>query len=135
MPRINSSSWKSGDLRIHSGTLDDIPNGWELASEMVDRAVVGAGGAYSKGQAFGADSRTPSISVDNHTLSSSRVPAKNYSYGVTGSTGGTIALYRISSVHGTTNIGGSGGAHAHGASASAVDTRQKSIAVIWIRKL
>lgn len=141
MPRINSSGWKSGDLRIWSGELDNIPNGWELATEMIDRAVVGAGGAYAKGQKFGADSRTPSISVNNHTLSTSRMPSHSHGARTVISGGGSTRAASRNDTSNSfdysipTNGAGSSGAHNHGASSSAVDTRQQSIAVIWIRKL
>lgn len=159
MPRINSGGWKSGDLKIHSGTLDDIPSGWELASEMIDRAIVGAGGVYAKGQKFGTDSVTPakpsvSVSVANHTLSTARVPSHNHHEGfaadtTSGAKYGTtnVGSYMPSRTTGNTKTNstntsssGSSGAHNHGTSVSvgnvgAVDTRQKSIAVIWIRKL
>lgn len=145
MPRIISSGWKSGDLRIWSGEINNIPSGWELATEMIDRAVVGAGGAYSKGQKFGSDSKTPSISVwvDNHTLSAAQMPSHGHSYntGTTPNSGSASNDVQGTSVHYSTNrsTNGAGNSWAHnhgaGASSSAIDTRQKSIAVIWIRKL
>lgn len=143
MPRIISSGWKSGDLRIWSGDIGNIPSGWELAVEMVDRAVVGAGGAYSKGQKFGSDSKTPSISVwvNNHTLSKAQMPQHEHwlqSDGGGGNSSGILGTSGGGPFYGkNTNQAGSSGAHNHsaGASSSAIDTRQKSIAVIWIRKL
>lgn len=164
MPRINSSGWKSGDLRIWSGEIDDIPNGWELATEMIDRAVVGAGGAYAKGQKFGADSRTPakpsvsvskpsvSVSISNHTLSTARMPSHTHSVPLFDGYSSGVKQIRSGGTAGqtgtdNTNSNGSSGAHNHGATVSvgnitatvgnvgAVDTRQSSIAVIWIRKL
>lgn len=158
MPRLNASGWKKGDLRIWSGELDNIPNGWELASEMIDRALVGAGGVYAKNQKFGLDSRTPAkpsvtVSVQNHTLSTARTPVhkhketglNNYTNRADGYSGAT-AQRAAGSLAGVTIVDtgmqsvGSSQAHAHGASVSvgnvgAVDTRQLSIAVIWIRKL
>ena len=139
MARLNSSGWKSGDLRIWSGDIENIPNGWELTQEMIDRAVVGAGGQYTKGQIFGADSRTPSINVNNHTLSQAQMPWHEHwlqSDGGGGNTSGILGTSGGGSFYGkNTNAAGSSSAHNHGASSSAVDTRQKSIAVIWIRKL
>lgn len=148
MPRLNSGGWTSGDIKIHAGTLDDIPNGWELADEMIDRAVVGAGGAYEVGQQFGADEATPIIStsvwVNNHTLSIAQMPSHSHKAqwgagsGLTGPyTPYTKALNSWQS--GRISSTGSSHAHNHGAgassSSSAINTRQKSIAVIWIRKL
>ncbi|MCF7355080.1 tail protein [Vibrio phage vB_VruC_PG21] len=175
MPRLNASGWKKGDLRIWSGELENIPNGWELAEEMIDRAVVGAGGAYSKGQKFGNNTQRPdkpsvsvskpsvsvskpsvSVSVQNHTLSTSRIPAHGHS-GTAGANAGTGSQFAASTMTGrtlSTNNAGSSGAHNHGATVSVgnisatvgnitatvgnvgtVDTRQESIAVIWIKKI
>lgn len=135
MPRINSSGWKSGDVKIHSGTLEDIPNGWELAQDMVDRAVVGAGNLYSKGQQFGADSRTPV--VDDHTLSTDQLPSHRHPNADNNTrTPSEGAWSHRSSGGGNNKYSGYEGAslpHKHGV--QPVDTRQQSIAVIWIRKL
>ncbi len=133
--------WDAGDLKIHSGTLEDIPFGWELAEEMVDRAVVGAGGTYSKGQRFGGDFVTPdspNISINSRTLAKSQLPVLNVEYGVTGGTSSPARLYRCATLHGTVNLGGSGASHDHPVTVgkmNSIDTRQQSIAVIWIRKL
>lgn len=131
MPRINSSGWKSGDLKIHSGTLEDIPNGWELAQDMVDRAVVGAGNLYSKGQQFGADT----VATQDHTLSEAQTAPHVHPY-TKAYKGGKYFDYDGTDhniLFTTSNSGSAGGgqAHHHGN----VDTRQQSIAVIWIRKL
>ncbi|WP_406733436.1 hypothetical protein RJD39_04720 [Vibrio scophthalmi] len=130
MPRINSSGWKSGDLKIHSGTLNDIPNGWELAIDMVDRALVGAGGQYSKGLKFGSDS----VATNNRTLSEANGPAHSHSY--TAAHGQVLFAGRYLGAYTSkagfrTSVSGSNVPHNHGN----IDTRQKSIAVIWIRKL
>ncbi|WP_325892733.1 hypothetical protein [Grimontia sp. NTOU-MAR1] len=152
MPRLNAGGWKAGDVKIHSGTLDDIPSGWELAADMVDRAVVGAGGAYNVGQQFGADEVTPNITtsvwVNNHTLSLAQMPSHAHPLptrkpGSSLSQSGYVNIDVVSTATRTSplnsNNAGSSHAHAHGAgassSSSAINTRQKSIAVIWIRKL
>lgn len=180
MPRLNSSGWKKGDLRIWGGELNNIPNGWELASEMIDRAIVGAGGVYAKNQKFGNNTQRPakpsvnvskpsvsvskpsvSVTVQNHTLSTSRIPAHNhpidaYTNSTTGKIANTITLDELNDtkVSKSTANAGSSGAHNHGATVTVgnisatvgnitatvgdvgtVDTRQLSIAVIWIRKL
>lgn len=130
MPRINSSGWKSGDVKIHSGTLEDIPNGWELAQDMVDRAVVGAGNLYSKGQQFGADT----VATDQHTLVEGQMPTHRLTIPAGVDTGDSS---RVATAYGNfartryTDYIGSSEPHDHGN----VDTRQQSIAVIWIRKL
>jgi hypothetical protein len=147
MPRIISSGWKSGDLRIWSGSIENIPNGWELATEMIDRAVVGAGGAYSKGQQFGADS----VGTQSRTLAASQMPSHEHLLNMTHS--GWTDVFGAQWMSDTNRVApairsglgnlsypqswapiehnGGNAAHDHGA----VDTRQKSIAVIWIRKL
>jgi len=129
MARLNSSGWKSGDLRIWSGEIEDIPNGWELAQEMIDRAVVGAGGQYTKGQQFGADS----AATNSTTLSVSQMPSHNHSLQSSGGLNDSSynASASFSARTNYTSSNGSSGSHHHGN----VDTRQKSIAVIWIRKL
>ncbi len=167
---IEENRYQSGDIRIHNGSVDNIPIGWVLCDglngtpNMVDRAIVGAGGAYSHKQLFGSDSRTPSISVSSHTLSQSQMPAKSTVYqrfshlaSLTESRAGlatrevpnngwsdtvetgrstprTVAV-KVKNSNTSLSVGGSGSAHNHGASSSAVDTRQKSVAVIWIMKL
>ncbi|MFW7525312.1 hypothetical protein ACODM8_14415 [Vibrio ostreicida] len=130
MPRLNKSGWKRGDLKIHSGMLDDIPAGWELAAETIDRAIVGAGGQYDKGQKFGNDSAATS----NHTLSTAQIPAHRHPDAVKGYGGGGRAWqtdYNRSSSTLYTGYAGSTHPHNHGT----INTRQKSVAVIWIRKL
>ncbi len=130
--------YKSGDIKIHRGTLDDIPAGWELATDMMDRAVVGAGNQYAKGQQFGADSRgtqARTLSVNQmahhgHNGNNGSLVSNNFK----GSDGPIDASARVSrydrDLVAETGAGGNW-AHDHGA----IDTRQQSIAVIWIRKL
>ncbi|MGB7997055.1 MAG: hypothetical protein WCF45_13120, partial [Photobacterium halotolerans] len=75
-------SWKSGDIKIHNGTLESIPLGWVLCDGqngtpvLCDRAMVGAGRAYSPNQTFGTDSRA----TGNHTLSSTQLPSSSMTY-------------------------------------------------------
>lgn len=133
MPRINSGGWKRGDVKIHSGTLDDIPAGWELAADMVDRATVGAGGQYSKGQTFGADV----VGTQAKTLSTNQLPNHDHDlleyYSSTSSSHKCVTVSGSRSTVRAGNVYPEGGndPHDHGN----IDTRQKSIAVIWIRKL
>ncbi|NOI13808.1 hypothetical protein [Vibrio hepatarius] len=132
MPRINSSGWKSGDLKIHSGTLEDIPNGWELAQDMVDRAVVGAGNLYSKGQQFGA----VNAATQQSTLSEAQGPVHVHKFDRRyGSSGGTADApdveSRVNKNQQNTHASGESLPHDHGN----VSTIQPSIGVIWIRKL
>ncbi len=156
-PKRSSSGdgYESGHIRIHNGTLDDIPNGWVLCDgdngtpNLVDRVPVGAGGAYAPKQQFGADSRTPTVSVANKTLAVTNLPSMRFSLGV-GSNKGTLGGWsagqggRLPFGEGTaqymstelfTQYLGGGVAHNHTANVSAVDTRQKSTAVIYIMKL
>ncbi|WP_311568395.1 hypothetical protein [Photobacterium arenosum] len=146
MPRVYTRQWKPGDLRIHPGTLDDIPLGWELAEDMIDRAVVGAGGQYAKGQNFGGDSfrpAKPAVTVQNHTLTQAQMPAHNHNGQALvwrGTADAKISFkdYEWRQESAATSSAGSNGSHAHGVSVGEVgevDTRQLSIAVIWIRKL
>ncbi|CZF79459.1 hypothetical protein [Grimontia marina] len=149
MPRLNAGGWKSGDVKIHSGTLNDIPSGWVLAADMVDRAVVGAGRAYKAGQQFGSDEARPIITtrvwVNNHTLSNAQMPSHTHGMQQSKSSGSGSLPYspKSGNLSGgySTNTGSNGSSHAHshgsGASSSSttINTRQKSIAVIWIRKL
>jgi microcystin-dependent protein len=155
MARLISSGWKVGDVRIWTNPIIDIPQGWQLCDgtngtpNMIDRALVGAGGVYSHGQLFGADSRTPSVSVNNTTLATGHLPSHKHNLTATRSDGYTY--YGANRIYTTSNGGplnssngmvssgvaatGSNVAHNHGASASAVDTRQKSVAVHWIMKV
>lgn len=161
MPRIKGAGWKSGDIKIHTGTLETIPSGWQLCDgtngtpELVDRAVVGAGRGYSQNEQFGGDKQRPakpsvsvnkpSVTVNNHTLSIGQAPSKHIEFGVSGGSNSPVRLYRCSALHGSTNVGGSNQSHGHGVSVGnitanvgdvgEVDTRQQSIAVYWIMKL
>lgn len=149
--------YESGDIKIHNGTLDDIPKGWALCDgqngtpRICDRAVAGAGGKYVQNEEFGEDTQRPtkpsvSVSVSNHTLSNSRIPSHNHSIGLS-TVGGTTAkkyaggsAYNQDKYSDYTRNQGSSGAHNHGASVSVgdvgeINTQQKSIALIWIMKL
>lgn len=155
MPRLNSSGWKSGDIRIWTRPLNEIPNGWQLCDgtngtpDMCDRAIVGAGRAYAHGAKFGGDSVRPtkpsvSVSVNNHTLSQSQMPSHVHSYKRNNQANNNVGNLSLAS-DGTLQTYTSGGAgsssgHSHGTSVSIgevglVDTRQQSIAVNWIMKL
>ncbi|MDO6709083.1 hypothetical protein, partial [Photobacterium sp. 1_MG-2023] len=104
-----------------------------------------AGGAYQPGDEFGEDSFRPAkpiVSVGLHTLSASQMPSHGHPIKFSSATSG----YGDSRYGGAANSGytkhtqNTGGSLAHGHSVSvgqvgAVDTRQKSIAVIWIMKL
>lgn len=129
-----------GDAGFPSGTVmlfvqAAAPTGWtksiahnNKALRIVSGAGGGAGGSVDFTSAFKSQSvsgsvanttAAGSVTVNNHTLSASQIPAKNISYGVSGSTSGTIAFYRISNVHGSYNAtGGSGSSHNHSASFS-----------------
>lgn len=101
--------FKRGEIRVHNGTVEDIPRGWALCDgtngtpDLCDHAIVGAGKAYAPMQKFGLDSRTPAkpsvslssitatvtkpsvtiskptVTVNNHTLSTTQVPAHGHS--------------------------------------------------------
>jgi hypothetical protein len=146
MARLISSGWKVGDVRIWTNPIIDIPQGWQLCDgtngtpNMVDRALVGAGGVYSHGQLFGADSRTPSVSVNNTTLATGHLPShahgQNFNYANANGGPNPVGFNNVTTAFSrNTNATGSNVAHNHGASASAVDTRQKSVAVHWIMKV
>lgn len=157
MAKLGGGGWKSGDVRIWTKPLIDIPKGWQLCDgtngtpELVDRAVVGAGRDYSPNQKFGNDSRTPakpsvSVNVDNHTLSKSQLAAHDHMQRV-GSGSGSKRYPKSDgsifdgAINGERTLSeGSTQPHNHGTSVSvgnvgAVDTRQQSIAVYWIMKL
>ncbi|WP_027253762.1 hypothetical protein [Photobacterium halotolerans] len=165
MARLHGSgggSWKSGDIKIHNGPLESIPLGWVLCDgqngtpDLCDRAIVGAGRAYSPNQTFGTDSRA----TGNHTLSSNQLPSSSMTYqrtsnfqissisnaGVanrsvpnngwsayaeTGRSSPRTLGLRLHNASTYVSTPGSGQSHNHGH----VDVRQKSVAVIWIMKL
>ena len=140
------TQYRRGDIRLFFGEESDIPRGWEIVEECKDRALVGAGNNYSNGQFFGNNSVTPSASIANHTLSTARIPSHSHKGalsddGVGGSTdygrnisGAWYADVGRKDYFNTQGIGSSG-AHNHGATISAVDTRQASVAIFVIRRL
>ncbi len=138
-PQQSSGGWESGDIRIWNGALEDIPLGWVLCDgqngtpEMCDRAVVGAGGKYQRNQIFGIDSQP----TEARTLSSSQNALHTHQQLVgrgwrDSQNSQPGSAYYTGSYYGS-NAKSSGGSqpHEHGN----IDTRQKSIAVIWIMKL
>ncbi len=132
--------YKSGDIKIHHGTLNDIPAGWVLCDgrngtpPMVDCALVGAGKSYQPNELFGANTRTTA----NHTLSAAQMPSHNHSVAYRLRPGYASTHYSGSgpsslgeSGNTTTRSTGSSAPHNHGN----IDVRQQSIALIWIMKL
>lgn len=131
MPRLAGRGYRRGDVKIHGGTLGDIPAGWELAEDMVDRAPVGAGGQYVKGQQFGGQYKP----TQSKTLSESQMAAHDHNRPSV--SGGNGALngnwYSANTVNNDspTSVAGLSEPHDHGS----IDVIQPSIGVIWIRKL
>ncbi len=161
MPRVFTRQWKPGDVRIHPGTLEDIPLGWVLCDgqngtpDLCDKALVGAGRDYSPNEIFGSDSRA----TDGHTLSTSQIPSTSVTYQRTANfqisaienagvanrpipnnawssyaeTGrSTPRTLGLRMYNANTSVTVPGGGQAH--DHGNVDVRQKSIAVIWIMK-
>jgi len=138
IPEIDG--YKSGDIKIHNGTLNNIPDGWILCNgqngtpPMVDCAIVGAGGQYVPNQSFGADNAI----TQDHTLSAEQMPSHSHARNADYVSSVDIDFNRSGLYYGVykarnSNVGTTGGSkpHNHGA----LDVRQKSIAVIWIMKL
>ena len=76
---IRRSRFKSGDIKIHIGTLSSIPRGWSIHPDFVGRAIVGASDDSDNMTQFGSSEQ--SLTVDNHTLSISQIPSHNHNSG------------------------------------------------------
>lgn len=145
MATMKKNPYPIGSIRIWNDQLDLIPVGWQLCDgtngtpAMIDRAVVGAGNRYSHKQVFGANSSTPLITVDNHIPSIAQMSAHShpillYSRDAAGSRVPECNGHSIGRYSSTQPSGNSEG-HNHGATSSAVDTRQLSVAVYWIMRI
>ncbi|ODS10163.1 hypothetical protein [Vibrio scophthalmi] len=136
--KSGGGGYESGHIRIHNGTIADIPEGWVLCDgangtpPMVDRAVVGAGAQYQPAQCFGADNQM----TQGHTLSIDEMPSHNHreaslNFLEPGGSGTSQAKVKSQYSFQYTQHSGGNEPHDHGN----VDVRQKSIALIWIMKL
>lgn len=75
--------WRSGDRRPWKGSVETIPRGWKLCDDMIDRAIVGAGGLRAHGEQFGANKVRPpaqQVTIYNHTITETQMPYINYKY-------------------------------------------------------
>ena len=143
-PEGPSASLDAGLVMIWPFSIASIPAGWALCDgtngtpDYRGMFLVGAGGAYTAGDTGGAASTTPTITVNNHTLTESQMPAHShpvvsvgppYENNTAGGSGGSF-----SNAAPTAATGG-GGAHNHTATSTAVPTLPPYKAVNFIIKL
>lgn len=135
-----------GGIIMWSGSIASIPAGWALCDgangtpDLRSKFLVGASasGGHAVGATGGATSSTPTITVNNHTLTESQMPSHTHSFVTQGGGGGSYA--GVSSSLGYYNPAnsfatGGGGAHNHTATSSAVSTLPPYYALAFIMKL
>lgn len=142
-PEGPAASLPAGLISMWSGTIASIPAGWALCDgtsgtpDLRSKFVVGASssGGYAVGATGGQTSVTPTITVANHTLTESQMPAHTHglSSSSVGASGGLQQAGTGSTT--TTSSTGGGGAHNHNASSSAVSTLPPYYALAFIMKL
>lgn len=117
-----------------------------LLPDFRDRAIVGSGGAYSRGQKFGGDSLTLTMShIPAHTHTGTTSSSGSHTHGLQLFDAGTGSITGAANAKGAQNgnaITGNTGSHTHtfttnssgSATPTAIDLRQKSMAIpIMIR--
>ena len=135
----------SGVITMWSGAVTAIPTGWLLCDgengtpDLRDRFLVGAGNTYAAGDTGGADAVTPTGTVANTTLTIAQMPSHGHTYTATGvgtgaGLGTTSSPYPIVSNTANTGAAGGGGAHDHGLTLDAIDTRPPYYALAFIMK-
>lgn len=144
-PEGPAASLPAGLISMWSGSIASIPAGWALCDgasgtpDLRDRFIVGAGTTYSPGNTGGAASVTPTITVDNHTLTESQMPS--HTHGLVGSSSPFQVAANQSGNGPSASPGlytfatGGGGAHNHTAASSAVATLPPYYALAFIMKL
>ena len=151
----------SGFIGMWSGSVASIPAGWALCNgsggtpDLRDKFMVGAGNTYSPGGTGGAASATPTITVAGHALTTTEMPVHSHGVSDPGhqhaldyqglSLGPQLAsgpdilctnsLGSVATTGISINNAGSGAAHSHTATSSAVATLPPYYAVCFIMKL
>lgn len=143
-PEGPAAGLPAGLITMWSGSLATIPGGWALCDgtngtpDLRSKFIVGAGGAYNPGNTGGAASSTPTITVNNHTLTTAEMPSHSHSVISNGPPYETTMASGASGSHSnssSTAATGGGGAHNHTATSSAVSTLPPYYALAFIMKL
>lgn len=135
-----------GGIIMWSGSIASIPAGWALCDgsngtpDLRSKFLVGASatGGYAVGDTGGQTSVTPTITVDNHTLTTAEMPSHTHSYSDIGGGPGSDPVLGGSGASATPQASsstGGGGAHNHTATSSAVSTLPPYYALAFIMKL
>ena len=143
-PEGPAASMPAGLISMWSGSIATIPGGWALCDgtngtpDLRSKFIVGAGSTYNPGNTGGATSSTPTITVNNHTLTESQMPSHSHSGVANGPPYESIMAAQASgsfSNASNTAATGGGGAHNHTATSSAVSTLPPYYALAFIMKL
>lgn len=135
-----------GGIIMWSGSIASIPAGWALCDgangtpDLRSKFLVGASatGGYAVGDTGGATSSTPTITVDNHTLTTAEMPSHTHTYPTSGGGPGSVAGINTAIAYFNpqpSDSTGGGGAHNHTATSSAVSTLPPYYALAFIMKL
>lgn len=146
-PEGPAAGLPAGLISLWSGSIGTIPGGWALCDgtngtpDLRSRFIVGADpreGGYEPGATGGATSSTPTITVNNHTLTTAEMPSHTHTYPTNGGGPGSsfgvntsIAYFNPQPSDPT----GGGGAHNHTATSGAVPTLPPYYALAYVMKL
>lgn len=140
--KVGPAAFPAGGIIMWSGTVASIPAGWALCNgangtpDLRSKFVVGAGSTYSPGATGGQASVTPTITVDNHTLTTAQMPSHAHNVAQASNVGAGSAGYTDAGGQAyPTGYAGGGQAHNHTASSSAVSTLPPYYALAFIMKL
>lgn len=134
-----------GGIIIWHGLASAIPSGWALCDgtngtpDLRGRFVMGESETYARNTTGGAVSATPTISVNNHTLTEGEMPSHEHSYISQG--GGPGSYPTINGPYSgyytayDSNPTGGGGSHGHTATSSAVATLPPYFVLAYIKKI
>jgi len=152
---IEDAAVPRGNIGIWSGSVVSIPSGWVICDgtnstpNLQDRFVVGAGGAYGKGDTGGYASRTPTgtVTIVGHALSAAELPEHSHQYNdyysyvstrTSASVGRRASDAFTDTLRNTGNpVGADGNAHGHAGSTiafNAYDNRPPYYALCWIMR-
>lgn len=144
--KVGPAAFPAGGIIMWSGSIASIPAGWTLCDgssgtpDLRSKFVVGAraSGGYAVGDTGGATSATPTITVDNHTLTTAEMPSHTHTYPTSGGGAGSNAILNTGGAYFNpqpSDATGGGGAHNHTATSSAVATLPPYYALAFIMKL